>query len=292
MNMSADYAATKEVPLQQDQAELAKMGVENRPDEKRLSAATTPLVQRVTDQTVEAFKRFSSAIVADVLRSMAYPQQVMDPTILPIKDGWKICGRAFTQSYLPTRFGEASLFAEAESHWKPGEVIVNGYWGSRGFVAALGAYVRGCAGMIIDGPYRDIPSHVAEIPSFPVFARRGQPDRSSNPGSGHRSFNTRWMHAYGVPVNCGGVRVEQGDIILGDDDGVVVIPKDIEDVTLKFVTFYDKVDECSAQAKREGKTPQEAYAEGSHAAKASGLLDWLKEDGRGFRAILESDYER
>ncbi len=254
--------------------------------------ATDAAAKQVADAIVQGFSEFSSAIVADVLRSMGYPQQVMDPTILPIKYGWKMCGRAFTQSYLPSRIGEPSLFAEAEAHWKPGEVIVNGYWGSRGFVAALGAYLRGCAGLIVDGPYRDIPTHLEEAPDFPVFARRGQPDRSANPGSGHRSFDTRWMHAYGVPINCGGVRVEQGDIVLGDDDGIVVIPRDVEEVTLKFVTFFEEVDRASAQAKRDGKTPLEAYAAGRSAAKASGLLDWLKEDGRGFRSILGADYER
>lgn len=244
------------------------------------------------DPIVEGFSKLPAPIVADVLRSMGYPQQVTDPTILPVKLGWKMCGRAFTQSYLPSRIGESSRFAEAETHWKAGEVIVNGYWGSRGFVAALGAYLRGCSGLIVDGPFRDIPALLAEAPDFPVFARRGLPDRSSNPGSGHRSFDTRWMHAYGVPINCGGVRVEQGDIILADDDGIVVIPKDVEEVTLKFATYYEEMDEAAAQAKRDGKTPQEAYAEGNRRAKESGLLDWLRKDGRGFRAILGADYVR
>lgn len=251
------------------------------------------LDNNAADPIVKQFSELPPAIVADVLRCMGYPQQVMNPTIQPLKDGWNMCGRAFTMSYLPARLSEANKFGEAEAQYKPGDVVVNGYWGSRGLIAVYGAINHGCAGMVLDGPYRDIQSTLKEVPDFPVFCRRGQPERSSNPGSGHPSFVTRYMHAYQVPINCGGVRVEPADIVLGDDDGVVLIPKDVAEVVLRFSISYQERDEGTVQAKREGKTHKEAYANAKRWYKDSGLLDWLNSEGRAFRStFLYSDYER
>ena len=58
-------------------------------------------VQNMADRIVEGFRVLSTAVVADIFRHMEYPQQVMDPTILPFREGWKVCGRAFTQASLP-----------------------------------------------------------------------------------------------------------------------------------------------------------------------------------------------
>lgn len=235
----------------------------------------------MVDRNVDGFKRLSTAVVADVFRHMGYPQQVMDSTILPFKEGWKVCGRAFTHANLPARKYEVNVFRAAESEWGPGDVIVESYWGAWGLNFAIGAELKGCAGAIIDGTYRDIPEHKQVLPDFPVFCRRGLPDRSSNPGGSHRAFPTRWMYAYNVPINCGSVRVDPGDIILGDEDGVVVIPKDIEEIVLKFAISYDEADSAVGQAKREGKSLEEAYGHIARWPKESGLLDWLARSGPG-----------
>ena len=87
------------------------------------------------------------------------------------------------------------------------------------------------------------------------------------------------MYAYNVPINCGSVLVELGDIILGDEDGVVVIPKDIEETVLKFAISYDEADTAVGQAKREGKSPEEAYAYQARWPEESGLLDWVAQSG-------------
>lgn len=225
---------------------------------------------------VEGFRSLSTAVVADVLRRMGYPLQVMDPSILPIRDNWKLCGRAFTHSNLPARPDDASLSYEAESKWRPGDVIVESYWGAWGVNFAHGAADRGCAGAVIDGPYRDIPHHQQRLPDFPVFCRRGLETRSANPGGSHRGFITRWMHAYNVPINCGGVRVEPGDIVLGDGDGVVLVPRGIEDVLLKFSISFNQAEDAVVDAKRSGVSPAEAQElVKTRWPKESGLLDWL-----------------
>ena len=89
------------------------------------------------------------------------------------------------------------------------------------------------------------------------------------------------MYAYNVPINCGSVLVELGDIILGDEDGVVVIPKDIEEIVLKFAISYDEADSAVGQAKREDKSLEEAYGHTARWPKESGLLDWLARSGPG-----------
>jgi len=228
------------------------------------------------DKIVESFRELSAASVADVFRHMGYPQQVMDPTILPLCEGWRICGRAFTQANLPARKGEDySKSKEAEAKWKAGDVIVESYWGAWGFNYALGATLKKCEGAVIDGPYRDIPGHKRELRDFPVFCRRGLPDRSANPGGSHRGFPTRWMYAYNVPINCGGVRVDPGDIVLADEDGVVVIPADVEEVVLRFAISYQEADRYVCKAKREGKDLEEANRKLGEWAEASGLRAWL-----------------
>jgi regulator of RNase E activity RraA len=234
---------------------------------------------KMIDRIVAGFRDLSTAAVADVFRHMGYPQQVMSPTILPIMSAWKLCGRAFTQANLPSRPKDVSVFQEAEAQWGPGHVIVESYWGAWGINFAVGASKSGCAGAVIDGSYRDIPGHCQELPDFPVFCRRGLPDRSANPGGSHVAFHTRWMYAYNVPINCGGVRVEPGDVVLGDDDGVVVVPKGIEEVVLGFAQSYDVADSAVAEAKREGKSLEEAYAFTARWRRECGLLEWLAEHG-------------
>lgn len=233
----------------------------------------------MADRIIEGFKKLSTAVVADIFRHMGYPQQVMEPTILPFMEGWKVCGRAFTQANLPARRGEVNVFRGAENSWGPGDVIVESYWGAWGLNFAIGAELKGCAGAVVDGSYRDIPEHKQVLSDFPVFCRRGLLERSSNPGGSHRGFPTRWMYAYNVSINCGGVRVDPGDIILGDEDGVVVIPKDIDEVVLGFAISYDEADAAVAQAKREGKGPEEAYTPLARWPKESGILDWVAGSG-------------
>ena len=233
------------------------------------------------DELVEAFGELSTAVVADVFRHMQYAQQVMDSTILPVMDSWKLCGRAFTQADLPRRKHEVSVFREAESHWGEGHVIVESYWGAWGINFAIGAQVKGCVGAVIDGSYRDIPEHKRVLPDFPVFCRRGLSERSANPGGSHRSFQTRWMYAYNVPINCAGVLVEPDDIILGDDDGVVVVPKGIAEVVLQFCQSFEKADSAVGEALLAGRSPDKAYAMAERWPRESGLVEWLAKDRPG-----------
>lgn len=231
----------------------------------------------MADQTVEGFRSLTTAVVADVFRYGGYFQQVMSPAIQSLQDGWKICGRAFTHANLPRRKNEPSVFDEAEKALQPGEVIVESYLGAWGINYAVGARARGCAGVIVDGPHRDIGTHRQMLSDFPVFCRRGLEERSANPGGSHRSFRTRWLYAYNVPINCGGVRVEPLDIILGDDDGVVVIPNEIAGDVLRFAQLLRQAEHDCFEAKQAAKSDSEAHEPIERWAKETGIQEW----GRG-----------
>ena len=246
----------------------------------------------MTDRIVEGFRELLTANVADVLRCMAYPAQVVDSAILALKDDWKVCGRAFTLENLPARSGERNIYHGAPPDYSPGDVVVHSYWSTCGTVHISAAKMKGAVGFVIDGSYRDIPEHLRLFPDFPVFCRRGLSERSSNPGASHPSFLTQWVHAYNVPINCGGVRVEAGDIIVGDADGVVVVPREIEEDVLKFAISYQEMDNGLVRANLEGdpKAIEEAWARENRWQKESGILDWLAE--HGIPAFLGSWYER
>jgi regulator of RNase E activity RraA len=85
-----------------------------------------------------------------------------------------------------------------------------------GEIMALECQVKGFAGAVIDGAVRDVPGLVEQ--GFPVFARAATPRVGTN----------RRLGQIQVSVSCGGVVVRPGDLVMGDDNGVVVIPKERE----------------------------------------------------------------
>jgi 4-hydroxy-4-methyl-2-oxoglutarate aldolase len=168
------------------------------------------------DDLHTALAQASAANVSDVLGSMG----VMEPAIRSMVPGCRFVGRAFTvQAYPGSILTVHRALVEAD----PGNVIVvDGEGDSRagalmGEIMALECQVKGFAGAVIDGAVRDVPGLAEQ--GFPVFARASTP----RVGTNRRLGQTQ------VPVSCGGVVVRPGDLVLGDDDGVVVIPGDREE---------------------------------------------------------------
>jgi regulator of RNase E activity RraA len=143
----------------------------------------------------------------------------------PVRPGCKLVGTAKTLRFLPNREdlfrshgGGYNAQKRAFDAVAPGEVIVIEARGERGSgtlgdVLALRATARGAAGIVTDGGVRDLTA-VAEI-GIPVFSRGAHP---AVLGRRHVPWDLD------VAIACGGAAVLPGDIIVGDDDGVIVIP--------------------------------------------------------------------
>nr|WP_275583966.1 RraA family protein [Scopulibacillus daqui] len=179
--------------------------------------------------------------VSDALGGMNH----LDPLIKPLKEEYQICGRAFTVQ-LPINDNLLVLQAIKEAH--PGDILVIDAKGGRQFAAAgdfiLGmAKTLGIAGIVIDGVIRDIVG-VKQL-DFPVFCKGTTAAASQKHGKG--SLNE--------PISCGGTAVEPGDLIIGDADGVVVVPKNIEQAVYK--KALDKIKKDEARENRVSGNPEE-----------------------------------
>lgn len=135
--------------------------------------------------------------------------------IKPVAQGMRLCGPAFTVASPPM---DNLLLHQALYQAKPGDVLVvtvsghyeAGYWGE---IMAVAAQARGLAGLVIDGGVRD--SRELARMKFPVFSR----------GLCIRGTLKHGGGALNKPLTFGDVVVEPGDMVVGDDDGVVIVPK-------------------------------------------------------------------
>ena len=163
----------------------------------------------------DALKAFAQVGVSDVLEGLDM-DTLLDPAIRPVWNGAQIIGPAVTALNVS---GDTLMMHYALELSKPGDVLVvtcedenpSATWGKMVTVAAMG---RGLAGAIVDGAVRD-SAHIREV-KFPVWTRSYSPRGSKRKGPG--SIN--------VPVMCGGVLVNPGDLIMADDDGIIVFPQE------------------------------------------------------------------
>jgi regulator of RNase E activity RraA len=167
-------------------------------------------IERADDALVRQFRELVPANISDVQGR----QNTMDARVKPIYVPMpKLCGPAVTVKARP---GDNLVSFKAIELAQPGDVIVisgafdmtYSLWG--GVMSAM-AKAKGIAGMVTDGLVRDV-AQTREI-GFPVFAIGLTPTGPTKEGIGQ--LNT--------PVSCGGVIVHPGDIIVGDEDGVVVV---------------------------------------------------------------------
>jgi 4-hydroxy-4-methyl-2-oxoglutarate aldolase len=170
------------------------------------------------DETV-AFGGIPTTILADILGR----EQAMAIGIRPLwPDAGRVAGPAFTVACAP---GDNLMLHAAIYRAAPGSVLVveSGdvdYAVAGGNVCAV-AQRRGIAALVVDGVIRDL----AEVRNsgFPVFAR------GAVPVAGSKAVTA----PLNAPVRCGGVTVCAGDIVVADDDGVIVVPRDRHEQVLQ-----------------------------------------------------------
>lgn len=168
----------------------------------------------------------SAAVVSDVLDGLGLRDQAMTADLRPAFPGAVVVGRAHTMLssdvyHLPENPYELEIAAIDST--PPDGVIVAATNGSTrtclwGELLSTTVRAHGGRGAVIDGHIRD--RRMIEEMGFPVFATGSRPVDSYGRGR---------VIAYGEPVRCGGVLVSEGDLVLGDVDGVVVVPAAVEE---------------------------------------------------------------
>lgn len=171
------------------------------------------------ENVIAQLAELPSTCVSDALGGLTN----LDPAIKPLREEWRVCGRAFT---VQVRAADNLMVLKGIREAAPGDVLVidaKGYLYNAvcgDFVVAL-MKTLGLAGAVVDGAVRDVLG-IKQL-DFPVFCRGTTVAASGKSGGG----------AVGVPISCGGVPVQPGDLILGDADGVVVIPRGREEEILQ-----------------------------------------------------------
>lgn len=204
--------------------------------------------------------------VCDTLDEMGFMHQTMCSGFVPILPKAAIAGPAFTMEEAKTRKSTrlkeydpefvAQVIADLFGTMQKGQVVVvnaNNFYGAGAWGELMSTTCKfhgGVKGAVVDGPIRDM-NRILEI-EFPVWARGNIPTDS---------IGRVDLVGIGGPIWCGGVRVNPGDIIFADCDGVVAIP--IKDVDLKEVVEKAeevvKAERRSREEIRQGKSLLDVY---------------------------------
>ena len=201
------------------------------------------------DQNAERAAKLDTTSLSDALDRLGIAGQCLN--IKPLDPGFRLTGRAFTILYGPAGTPPGTVGDYIEDV-PPGGVVVldNGgrenatVWGD---ILTWVATRRGIAGTVIDGACRD--THLARELGYPIYSR------SYSMRTGKDRIQ---VEAMGGPVNIGDARVNQGDILRGDADGVVAIPQAHEDAIL---TSAEQIDAAESQIRalvNQGHTLTEA----------------------------------
>jgi regulator of RNase E activity RraA len=175
-----------------------------------------PAPAPLSDDLIAPWRDVSAALAVDC----APGARQIDPAIRPLRPAGqqpRLFGRALTVRVSPPDFG---AMLHALDHARAGDVLCVEAGGDP-VTAMIGDILSGqlrrigLAGIVVDGAVRDVGT-LARWDDFAVFARHVTPRGPT--GAVHGALN--------APVTIGGVRVDPGDLIIGDDDGLVCLPPD------------------------------------------------------------------
>jgi len=204
---------------------------------------------------VERLERLDTCAISDAL-----DQFKLRGAVIGIRPMWacpKIAGRAVTVKIVPgglTR-PEHHLATPAVESAEPGDIIVIDNWGRTdvscwGDILANAAQVKGIRGVIIDGASRDIDG--SRDIGFPVYARGGVPVTARG---------RVMQQSYNTLIQCGGVQVRPGDLVLADGSGVTFIPQEQAEEVLQTAERIVEREAEMVKAVRAGRSVVEVMAE-------------------------------
>jgi len=190
----------------------------------------------MTDAMVERFRGMSTANVSDALDRLRMPGSCFG--ISPLQNGQRMIGRAYTIQYVPAGSPPGTV-GDYIDDVEQGQVIVLDNQGRRdctvwGDILTAVAHNRGVGGTVIHGVCRDV--YRALDVHYPIFSS----------GRFMRTGKDRVeVSGMNVPVALGDMRVQPGDLIIGDDDGVLVVQQEHEarvlEVALEIAELEDNI---------------------------------------------------
>ncbi len=202
----------------------------------------------VSDETLEQLRHVSNATLTTQLFKRGLRNvfiQGVQPLVTPAPGAPNLVGPAFTMRNIPARedLDQLSAFQNPDHPQRkgietvpPGAVLVQDCRGERtaasvGSILATRLKVRGVAGMVSDGPVRDSAT-IAAL-GLPIWCAGASAPLNL---AKHHTIDLN------VPIGCGGVAVYPGDIIVGDADGVVVVPRHLAEEVARDATEQEELE--------------------------------------------------
>jgi regulator of RNase E activity RraA len=204
------------------------------------------MTMELNPNTLERLRHVSTATLCTQLFKRGFRNVYLQGIArLTTPSGGNLVGPAFTMRNIPSRedLDQISAFDNPEHPQRkaiesvpPGHVLVLDCRGEKrvasgGEILTTRLKVRGAAGLVSDGPVRD--SGALKQLDFPIYC-----------AGGSAPLNLLYHHAIdlNVPIGCGGVPVYPGDVIVGDDEGVVVIPQHLADEVAEQAVEQEKME--------------------------------------------------
>ena len=202
---------------------------------------------KLSDATLQEAAKIAAATMHEATGKIG----ALPSYIKPVAKSMKICGRAFP---VKGPSGCNLWLHRAIAKAEPGDVLIAdigddpeyGYWGD---IMGTGSMARNLAGLVIDGCVRDAVE--LEEMGFPVFSAglciRGTAKKFDGEGS------------LADPITIGEITINHGDLVLGDDDGVAVIPADQVEASIQKAIDRENDEDAKKERLRGGETSMEIY---------------------------------
>jgi 4-hydroxy-4-methyl-2-oxoglutarate aldolase len=208
-----------------------------------------------TDLLTTIERDLYSAVIGDILDAQGYRHQFLPAELKPLQPDMVVAGRAMPvlmMDVFDLQEKPFGLMTEALDDLKPGEIYVasgafhrSATWGE---IMTAAARSRGARGAVLDGYHRDTLQVLAQ--AFPVFSR-GAWAQDSGPRMKVSDFR--------CAIEIATIRIEPGDLLFADRDGVVVIPRAVEQDVLRKALEKAKTEKVVRKAIESGMGATEAF---------------------------------
>jgi 4-hydroxy-4-methyl-2-oxoglutarate aldolase len=199
----------------------------------------------MADQITDGFKALPTAAISDAMDRLGIPGQCLG--IKPLSPTFRLAGRAFTIKYRPVGHVEKGTVGDYIDDVAPGDIVVLDNAGRLdctvwGDILTMVGHRRGIGGTVIHGVCRDV-ARALDL-NYPIYSR----DRYMRTGKDRVEVD-----AMQVPVSLGEVQVRPGDYLVGDADGVLVVPQSAAATVLETAQGIEKA-EAAIEAAAAGGT--------------------------------------